>query len=282
MSAKSYAFQVGNIDCTVLLDGASPLGAEGILRRYPNGTEEAYRQAYTDIGLSLDDADNSMNILIAKVGDEVVLVDSGSGEADKPDGGYLLDSMKLAGIAPEDITLVVLTHADGDHVLGLLSADQQPIFPNATYVITRDEMAFWQGRIDTTRQEQRPIVTMMEAKGLRLIEMDEQILPGLIAIPMAGHKPGHIGLLFTSGEAQLLHLADLLHSPMQFAHLDWAPMFDVDPAMAVQSRYRGLALAAQEKTLTLFYHLTFPGLGWVERDPVTEDGFVWKALSVSS
>jgi glyoxylase-like metal-dependent hydrolase (beta-lactamase superfamily II) len=280
MSAKHYTFKVGTIDCTVLLDGASVLGAEGIMKRYSNGNEEDYRQAYADIGLSLDTADNSMNILIAKVGEETVLVDSGSGEGAKPDGGYLLESMKLGGLAADDITLVVLTHADGDHVLGLLSEDQQPVFPNATYVISRDEMTFWQGRIDTTRAEQRPIVTMMQAKGLRLIEMDEQILPGLTAIPLPGHKPGHVGLLFISEGQQLLHVADLLHSPMQFAHPEWCPMFDVDPETAVQSRIRGLELATQPDTLTMFYHLTFPGLGWVVRSQAVGQGFIWKPVAI--
>jgi glyoxylase-like metal-dependent hydrolase (beta-lactamase superfamily II) len=276
MVAKSYAFQVGNINCTVLLDGASILGVEGMLKRYPNGTVEAYRKAFADIGLSLDNADSSMNILIAKVDKELVLVDSGQGG--KPTGGYLLESMKLADLAPEDITLVVLTHADVDHVLGLLSDTQEPVFPNATYVISREEMAFWQGRIDSTLEAQRPIVTMLQAKGLRLIEMDEQIIPELRAIPLPGHKPGQIGLLFTSEDQQLLHLADVLHSPMQFAHPEWSPIYDVDPETSVQSRYYALDLAAQQKMLTLFYHLTFPGLGWVARSQPAEQGFIWNPV----
>jgi glyoxylase-like metal-dependent hydrolase (beta-lactamase superfamily II) len=280
-SVKSYSFRVGSVNCTVLLDGAWVLGAEGMVERYPNGTEDAYRQAYSDIGLSLDEADNSMNILVARIGDDVVLFDTGSGVGDKPDGGYLLDSLQQAGISPESITLVVLTHADGDHVLGLLSEDQQPVFPNATYVISREELAFWQGRIETSRQTQRPIVEMMQAKGLRLINMDEQILPGLTAVPMPGHKPGQIGLLLTSDDQGLLHLADVLHSPMQFAHPEWCPTFDVDPETAVQSRVRGLDMAARDKLLTLFYHLTFPGLGYIERAQGAEQRFVWKPVEVS-
>jgi len=93
MSAQSYTFRVGSVDCTVLLDGASVLGKDRIVRRYPDATEAEYRQAYADMGLSLDEADSSFNILVAKIGEETVLVDTGEGG--RPKGGYLPASMRL-------------------------------------------------------------------------------------------------------------------------------------------------------------------------------------------
>ena len=277
MNAKSYSFKVGNIECTVLLDGAVVTGKERILKRFPNATEAEYRRAYADLGLSLDEADSSFNILMAKIGNATVLVDSGEGG--KPTGGHLPESMRLAGTEPEAVTLVVLTHADGDHVQGLLTEGGEPVFPSATYVISKEELAYWQGRIDREIVDQRPIVAMMQARGLRLIDMDEQILPGLTAIPLPGHKPGQIGLLLDSGDEKLLHLADLLHSPMQFAHPEWSPTFDVDTSVSVPIRRNTLGRAADENLLTLFYHLTFPGLGRVRR---AATGFTWKPLEISS
>jgi glyoxylase-like metal-dependent hydrolase (beta-lactamase superfamily II) len=274
MSAKSYAFKVGNIECAVLLDGASVLGVERIVRRFPEATEAEYRRAYADMRLSLDTSDSSFNILVAKIGAETVLVDTGEGG--RPNGGHLLESMRLAGIAPEAITLVVITHADGDHVQGCLSDDNEPVFPHATYVISKEELAFWQGRIAEGEVDHGPIVTMMEAQGLRVIDMDEQILPGMTAVPLAGHTPGHIAVLVESGNEQLLHLADLIHSPMQFAHPEWSPTFDVDTSSSVPTRRAALGRAADANMLTLFYHLTFPGLGWVKR---AEKGFRWEPLA---
>jgi glyoxylase-like metal-dependent hydrolase (beta-lactamase superfamily II) len=272
MSAKSYSFKVGSADCTVLLDGVSVLGTEGVVKRYPAASEADYRQAYADIGLSLDEADSSFNVFAAKIGDEFVLVDTGMGG--RPSGGYLPESMRLAGIAPEAITLVVITHAHGDHVLGLLTDSNEPVFPKATYVISKEEMVFWQRRIDGELADQRPIVTMMEAKGLRLIDMDEAILPGMTAVPIPGHTPGQIGLLIESDGERLLHLADLLHSPMQFAHPEWSASFDVDTSVSVPTRREALGRAAAENMLTLFYHLTFPGLGRVKP---AKKGFIWES-----
>jgi glyoxylase-like metal-dependent hydrolase (beta-lactamase superfamily II) len=257
----------------VLLDGVSLLGRDGILNLYPDAGEADYRRAYADIGLSLDEADNFFNVFAARIGEETVLVDTGEGG--RPKGGLLPESMRLAGIEPGEITLVVITHVHGDHILGLLTDDGNPAFPNATYVISKEEMAFWQARIGDWAGDQRPIVTMMEEKGLRLIDMDEAILPALTAVPLPGHTPGQIGLLIESGDEKLIHLADLLHSPMQFAHPEWSPTFDADTSISVPTRRAALGRAAKEDMLALFYHLTFPGLGRVRR---AGEAFAWAAL----
>ena len=275
MSVKSHSFKVGNLDCTVLLDGTLFLGKDRIVRGYPDAGEADYRQAYSNIGLSLDEAALSFNIFVAKIGKEIVLVDTGEGG--KPNGGYLLASMKLAGIEPDTITLVVITHSHGDHVLGLLSDNNEPVFPKATYVISKDEMAFWQSRIDDKSIDQRSIITMMQEKGLRLIDMHEQITLGLTAMPIPGHTPGQIALLFDSENEKLIHMADLLHSPMQFAHPEWSPSFDADTSVSVPTRYETLRWAANENMLTLFYHLPFPGLGRVKRE---KKGFIWESLEI--
>lgn len=274
MSATWYAFKVGRIECAVLLDGVTVLGKDRIVRRFPDATEAEYRQAYADLGLSLDEADSSFNILLAHIGGETVLVDTGEGG--RPHGGYLLESLRLAGVAPDAVTLVVITHAHGDHVLGLLADDGEPTFPRATYVISELELRFWQGRIADGAADQGPIVGMIKAQGLRVIEMDEQILPGLTAVPIPGHTPGQIGLLFESEQERLLHLADLLHSPMQFAHPEWSATFDADTSISVPTRCEALRRAADEHLLTLFYHLTFPGLGRVRH---AGQGFIWEPLA---
>ena len=273
MSAKTYPFKVGRVDCRVLLDGSSVLGKDRVVRRYPDATEADYRQAYADLGLSLDEADSSFNILLAHIGQETVLVDTGEGG--RPNGGYLLESLRLAGIAPEAITLVVITHAHGDHVLGLLSDEHEPAFPNATYVISKEEIAFWQGRIAAGAADQGPIVAMMEAQGLRVIDMDQQIIPGMTAVPIPGHTPGQIAVLVASEQQQLIHLADLLHSPMQFAHPEWSASFDADTSLSVPTRRAALGRAADENMLALFYHLTFPGLGRVKH---AANGFAWEPI----
>lgn len=271
MGARSFSFQVGDIECAVLLDGARLIGAEGVMGRFPEVSEAECRRAYEEIGLSLDEAADSFNILLARIGGETVLVDAG--QAGRPYGGLLPESLRLAGVAPESVTLVIITHCHGDHVQGLLTPENEPLFPNASYVMSKEEFAFWQSRLGSGPVDHRPIVAMVQKRGLRLIEMDEQILPGLTAVPLPGHTPGQIGVLLESGKERLIHLADLLHLPMQFAHPEWSPRFDFDTGLSVPIRRAALRRAADDKMLALFYHLPFPGLGRVGRG---ERGFTWE------
>lgn len=263
--SSTYQFNVGQIECVVMSDGGGVIGAERMMSRFPNGDETAYRQAYAALGLDFDQADSGLNILLAKIGGETVLIDAG--QAGRPNGGELPHNMRAAGIAPESITLVVLTHSHVDHVQGLIADDHTAVFPNARYVISRAEHAFWQRNLG-----ENPVLPMLEERGLRLIDMDESIIPGVTAVPLPGHTPGQIGVLFESDRESLIHLADALHSPMQFAHPEWSPRFDADPTASVLTRRAVLARCADHHLLTMFYHLTFPGVGIVRR---SESGFVW-------
>jgi glyoxylase-like metal-dependent hydrolase (beta-lactamase superfamily II) len=263
-------FRLGGLRCHVLLDGATTLGREGILRRYPHASEAEYRAAFAAVGRSLDEADSSFNLLLIEHDGERTLVDAGEGG--KPKGGEVIASLHEAGMTPEAITQIILTHTHRDHVLGLTTHDGAPVFPNARYNISQPEMAYWRGRVAAGEVDDGAILAMMDAAGVRLIEMDEQIAPNIRAIPLPGHTPGQIGLRIESEGETLLHLADALHQPFQFAHPEWSPTFDLDTSVSVPTRRAALARAADEHALTLLYHLTFPGLGRVGR---ADEAFAW-------
>lgn len=274
MTIRPYPFQVGDISCLILLDGVSLLGAEGILKRFPDAAESDYRRAYQEAGFSLDEARSWLNILLVKMGGKTVLIDAGQGG--RPRGGQLPEGLKMAGIDPAEVSLVVITHAHVDHVWGLVSADNTPVFPNARYVLSETEMSSWRKHIESSAGEQAPLVELLEDRGFELIPMDAPILPGLSAVPLPGHTPGQIGIALESRGQSLRHMADLLHSPMQFAHPEWSPTFDTDNHLSVISRRTALAQAAESDVLTMFYHLNFPGLGRVKR---AAHGFIWEPLN---
>ncbi|MCC6906110.1 MAG: MBL fold metallo-hydrolase [Anaerolineae bacterium] len=273
MDVKHYSFTVGNVTCAMLRDGGSVIGREGILKRYPDASEADYERAFAEIGLTLEQAESSLNILLVRLGMEVVLIDAGEGG--RPRGGLLPESLRGVGLRPEDITRVVITHTHGDHVQGLLTADHTPVFLNATYIISTPELAFWQGRIAQGAGEHGVILAMMQARGLHPIGMDEAILPGMQAVPIPGHTPGQIAVLVESEGEKLIHMADLLHSPMQFAHPEWSPSFDADTSVSVPTRRAVLGRAADDGMLAAFYHLPFPGLGRVSRAGAA---FAWEAV----
>lgn len=268
MSAKIHPFTVGHIRCTVLFDSNTPVDNDRFMKRFPNGNEADYRQAYADIGLDFDAADSAINILLIQTDDACVLVDTG-------ERGASLDSLQAAHVSPDEVTLVIITHTHGDHVNGLLTDDGQPTFPNARYVISQREMQFWKERIAHGLDNQA-MIDLLEKQGVTLIEPDAQILPHIQAVPIPGHTPGQIAVKISTDDGGFIHMADLLHSPMQFAHPEWSARFDDDTAVSVPTRQQALGMAADENLLTMFYHLTFPGLGYVARDG---ENYRWKPIS---
>lgn len=267
----SHRFTIGSMRAAVLRDGVFTQGADGLARRFPAAGEAALRAAYAAVGLSLDEAASSFNVLLLCPGDEHVLIDAGEGG--RPKGGALGAGLAALGIAPEAITRIILTHTHGDHVLGLLTPEGGLAFPNARCTISAPELAFWEARLESGPPEQRALLALLRARGLEAVAMDAPLGPGLRAWPLPGHTPGQIGVLIEADGQRLLHAADALHSPAQFAHPDWSPTYDADPLAAAHMRRALLARAADERLPLLFYHLGFPGLGRVERAGAA---FAWR------
>ncbi len=83
------------------------------------------------------------NHLLVELGDARVLVDVGSGSRFFDTAGRLLTNMEAAGIDPDSITHVFITHAHPDHIWGIRDDFDEPIFPDAEYIIGEVEHGYW-------------------------------------------------------------------------------------------------------------------------------------------
>ena len=224
-----------------------------------------------------------INVALVKTGNDYVLIDAGSGGTWEPTAGKLADSLEAAGVKPEQIGKVVLTHAHPDHIWGLVDElDDSLRFPRAEYVVAARELDFWTsgeaakltGPIEGIAAGARRVFKAIAARTTRIKPGDE-VAPGIAAIDTAGHTPGHISLLITSGSSKLLVTADAVQNAhVAFAHPDWQPRADMDGARAAKSRWQTLDMAATDKLQVLSYHIPFPGLGRVERKG---SAFTWVA-----
>lgn len=225
----------------------------------------------------------SYNLLLFRFGGHVILVDTGFGFDSGGPGLSTGELLSEAGIAAEDLDMVIITHCHGDHIGGLSRGGERS-FPNAEVVVSRPEMEYWvgtgPGAPDASRAEQvRSAFAPYEGRQ-RIIDPGEVLFDAdgvrLRTLHAPGHTPGQIALELSSGGRELLALADTIHTTIQVDHPEWSPNFDVDPVLSVDTRRRLFRSAAQNRQLIHLYHLAFPGFGRISD---SGGAFAWHSES---
>ncbi|UWQ80761.1 MBL fold metallo-hydrolase [Leisingera sp. S132] len=276
-----HAFTIGDARITVLLDGHLPLGTQLF-----NGFDPAKADTVLAQGLHRlqDDAlQIPVNGYLVERGGKKLLIDTGTAQLMGPGLGALGAGLAAAGVAPESIDTVLLTHIHPDHSGGLITPDGGAAFANAELVVAQREWDFWhddaimagvpegsRGFFDMARRSVAPY-----SDRLQLLQGEGEAAPGFTALELPGHTPGHTGFMLDAGGEGLLFWGDLIHSAaLQFALPDWTIAFDNDPALTAQTRRKMMDRAAADNLLVTGAHLDFPALGRVLRQG---DAFAYQA-----
>lgn len=218
------------------------------------------------------------NAYVFRSGDRVFLLDAGAGNAPFITNqfdtvGRVPAELAVAGIAPEDITDVVITHMHPDHIGGVIF-DGKRTFPNATVHVNATEWAFWTRdgfASDAPEQMQAMVGSVQDTARLisdavELHNGETDLGGGVVMQPAFGHTPGHNVVLLDLGTERLLMLGDTVVSDhIHFAHpaVGWA--LDADPTAAEATRRRLLDMAATDDLIVAGNHVSAPGLGRIER-----------------
>src|SRR6185295_12700668 len=144
-----HKYKVGAIEVTALYDGIweKPHDAAFI----KNASVEETKEALGKAGLTTDFVSIPLTVVVLKVGDRLIMVDSGSGAQWQPTAGKLAANMAAAGIDPSKIGTILISHFHPDHIFGLLEkGTNSPTFPNAELVVTATEFTWWTepGRVE--------------------------------------------------------------------------------------------------------------------------------------
>lgn len=268
--------RVGKIEVIALLDGYATLPTSLITGLSEAEAAKAAKAAYKPHDPQMMSI--AVNGYIIKTGKRVIAIDTGAPSAMAPTVGRWNAARQAAGIPAEEIDTVFLTHLHGDHVGGLsdaLSGGSSRLLPNAEFVCTQAEWDFthdaavynalpeaFRGNFDAARALVAPYTS--DRKTIPMAETE--IAPGVTAVPLPGHTPGHAGILVESDGEQLLIWGDIVHAPgYQFAHPEWSIVFDADPTLAQETRRAMLDRASADRLMVAGMHLDFPALGYVER-----------------
>ncbi len=286
MSDGIFSFQIGSFECIAINDGTFVYSCESF---FINAPKERMAQVLRQHNIRSGEIATPWPSLFINTGKHRVLVDTGAGAGTVPSAGNLLQKLKTEGIDVRDIDTVILTHGHPDHIGGNIDASGKPAFPNARYVMWKDEWDFWISEPDLSQlklgEDLKQFILMSAQKNLppiqdqlELFDHETEILPGIRVIAAPGHTPGHMALSISSDGEQLLHISDTVLYPIHLELPDWYPAFDFMPEQAKATKNKILDRAADEKAKVFAFHFPFPCLGHVIKKG---KGWQWQPIEMS-
>ncbi len=267
-----HRFSLGEARVTVFLDGHLPLGSHLFADYDAALAQKALAgglHRMTPEGLNIP-----VNGYLVELGNRKVLVDAGTSDLLGPNLGAMPQGLAATGVAPAEITEVLLTHMHPDHSGGLVTATGAATYANAELVVSRTEWDFWHDDaiMASVPESSRGFFQMARATvapygdRLRLFDGEAEVASGFTSLPLPGHTPGHSGFVLDGGAEQLLFWGDVVHSTaLQFSYPDWTIAFDTDPAQTALTRRKMFDRAVADNLLLTGSHIDFPGLGRVLR-----------------
>jgi glyoxylase-like metal-dependent hydrolase (beta-lactamase superfamily II) len=193
-----------------------------------------------------------------------------------------LDRLKAAGVTPEQVDYVLLTHLHIDHVgwNTRLEGDLWvPTFPNAQYImsrIERDAQDPARGAVGKPAGVNLPFIDsvqpILDAGMARLVDGNETLFPGVDLMPIPGHSPGMMAIRVRSRGEEALFAGDIAHQPIQVAMPDWSSKYCADPKQSAATRRRIFDYCAERGSLLLPVHFGWPYCGRIAR---RGNGFVY-------
>ncbi|MFV0297325.1 MAG: MBL fold metallo-hydrolase [Hyphomicrobiaceae bacterium] len=274
--APIYRRRIGDITVTAVSDGTLTRTHEMMIGVSAEDGARHLQAAFRDAFVL------SVNAFLVHLKDRLVLIETGSGDYLGPEAGNLLANLAKAGIRPDAIDCILLTHMHPDHSAGLTDLETgRPHYPNAELVCHENEPRHWlQDDAAMARATEREKKLMFQQARdqvapyrdrLKTFSREGEILPGITAVPLPGHTPGHTGYLISSGGENLLVWGDTVHMPeVQVPRPEVAMVVDTDPEAARTMRKRTFERVAAERLLVTGMHLHFPGFAHIARDG---DGF---------
>ena len=277
--------ELGEFEIITIQD--SPMNLPISLFKGPLSEEQrnSYAQETKTESPSSGTALSSDNVFVIKTNRQTILVDAGLGELADPES-FFTRRLKQAGLSPNDIDLVILTHMHYDHIGGLLKSGKA-VFPKANVLVSNLEKGFWlnPGLLNDeaykANAELAQKVAKVYAGRFEGFDFDQELASGVLSLNAVGHTPGHTAFLVSSGDDAILLAGDYLHAAsLQFPHPNENAEFDMDPAKAEETRKALLKRAAQENLPIAGVHVPFPGIGYVKENG--KNGFDYTALEIQN
>ena len=227
----------------------------------------------------------SIHALVVEIGDRKIVVDTCVGNDKNLPVKFwnhlqtsFMEDFERAGFHREEIDTVLCTHLHVDHVgwnTMLVDGEWVPTFPNARYLVAREEWDHWQSEDDdfTKAVFSESVDPIERAELIDVVEQNATVCEEIRLEPTPGHTPGHVSILIESKGEKAVITGDQTHHPCQLAHPEWGSAADFDFGQGVETRRAFYARHEAARTLVIGTHFATPTAGRIERD-----GEVWKLV----
>jgi len=269
--AARASVTIGDATLTSVSDGSLVLPDTFFFATMPQDELAVIRQSF---GITGNQIKPPCNAALLQSQDRTVLFDVGAGQEFMPTAGRLMDDLDALGVAPDDITDVVFTHAHPDHLWGLLDDFGDPFFTQARFFMGRTEFEYWMNPNTVDEIGDARAAFAVGAKRridlisdqLNLFSDGEEILPGVAARASFGHTPGHMAFEVRAGSEATMIVGDsIANHHVAFVRPDWASGGDQDPEQGAKTRISLLDQLSHDQTRILGFHLPNGGIGRVIR-----------------
>ena len=283
-ASSFYRYKVGTFEVTVASDGVvvNPLADTYVA----NAPKDAVNAALAANYLPTDKATHFYAPIVVNTGSKLVVIDTGLGptvfQNSKGMAGQFHSNIAASGIALDKIDTVIISHFHGDHINGLLAAENKPAFPNAEIMVPAAEWKFWTDEGEFAKASEglkgnfNNVKRVFGALGNKVTQYEagKEISPGITSVASYGHTIGHTSHIVSSGSQRVLVQADIT-AGMAFLFMrnsDWQFAFDMNRPLAQETRRKLYDMAIAEKMLVQSFHSPFPAVGYVEKDG---NGYRW-------
>jgi glyoxylase-like metal-dependent hydrolase (beta-lactamase superfamily II) len=218
----------------------------------------------------------SVHSWLIRLGSLTILIDTcGGNHKERPwtrrfhqlDMPYL-QRLSAAGVRPEDIDMVLCTHLHADHVgwnTMLRDGRWVPTFPNAKYLFSRTDDAYWDVRKNPAMANdprhmvyEDSVLPVVQSGQAVLVDDGYNITSKLWVEAAPGHSPGHVLFNLADNGKRAVFCGDVIHHALQVYAPHWTHMADERPAEGAVSRRRLLESCAEHESLLFPIHFGAP------------------------
>lgn len=214
----------------------------------------------------------AMRALLVETGDRKILFDTGIGNKQdakwrghfEPHGdASLFGSLAKAGVSPDEITDVFLTHLHFDHCGGALFRDEADggtvklSFPNATYWSNQRHFD-WAMRPNAREKASfltENFLPLHQMGRLRFLDTRQNIefAPGIRVRFVNGHTEAMMVPHLRTERGTLVYCADLLPSQWHVG-LPYVMAYDIRPLVSIKEKEKLVSEAAEKRHVLLLEH----------------------------